>query len=389
MHKTPKTRAASGAQRQRGLRGRAEHASQSGRKAQTSHAGPVRLTGSRGTAHLQEAEKEPRLVSWASRLGPVAACVRRGVLPIAFVAAVGSIAVFASACAEGSSGARPVSYSLSAKQNYEKGLAEAQSDNFFEANKYFSFVKQKFPFSKYAVLAKLALADLHFDRESYQVAIDAYKAFTRLHPTHETVESGYVAHRIAQCYVNEMPEDWLILPPSVEKDQASVKDALRELSDFIDKYPDSEHLEDALKDRQRVIRRLVEHEVYVARFYLDQDRPHAAILRLEGAITRYPASGRAAELLLTLGETHLQMGNNLSAKQTFEKVVEAYVNAPQAKRAQVYLRHIAERFGPTPSDVIPPSDAEDGKDGNDGNDSGSNTESAQAPLMPNNAARKG
>ncbi|MCG5056185.1 MAG: outer membrane protein assembly factor BamD [Myxococcales bacterium] len=250
---------------------------------------------------------------------------------------------------------RPVTYSVSAKQNYEKGLTELADENYIEADKYFRFVKSKFPFSKFAVLSELGLADAKFKRGEYISAIDAYKAFIRLHPTHEKVEDGYVAYRIALAYVQDMPEDWLILPPSFEKDQSAVRDALRELSDFLDKYPDSKYVDDALKDRREVVRRLVEHEVYVARFYLDQGHPKAAIMRLTGAIERFPDSGREAELLLTLGETHLEMGNAGSAKQTFEKVKEEYEGEPQARRADVYLDFIRRRFGEAPRDKPKPS----------------------------------
>src|SRR5689334_15062238 len=72
---------------------------------------------------------------------------------------------------------KPVTYSLTAKQNYEKGLAELKDENYLEAQKYFQFVKQKYPFSKYAVMAELALADTQFARGNYTEAIDSYKTF--------------------------------------------------------------------------------------------------------------------------------------------------------------------------------------------------------------------
>src|SRR5687767_2563830 len=162
---------------------------------------------------------------------------------------------------------------MTAKQNYDKGLTELKSENYQEASRYFSFVRQKFPFSKYAVLAELALADTQYKRGNYQEAIDAYKTFARLHPTHEKVEDGYVAFMICKCYVEDMPGDWFLFPPSYEKDQSAVRDAYRELSDFIDKYPDSQYLKDAKTIRLDVAARLIEHEVYVARFYLDRGYP--------------------------------------------------------------------------------------------------------------------
>jgi len=268
--------------------------------------------------------------------------------PLGLLALV--LLVGASGCASSGEGDANVTYSLTAKQNYEKGQQELKEENFIEASRFFTFVKQKFPFSRYAVLSELALADTRFAREAYQEAIDSYTTFARLHPTHERVEDGYVAYRIAQCYYREMPGDWFLMPPGHEKDQSAVRDAYRELSDFLDKFPDSEHADEVVKMRRDVMGRLIEHEVYVARFYLETGHPKAAILRIQGAISRYPESGREAELLLVLGRTHLEMGNPLSAQQTFQRVVEEYGPDLQAKRAQLYLQFIRERYGERPKD---------------------------------------
>ncbi len=269
-----------------------------------------------------------------------------------FAVALGLMALTGLACATADDAGKPITYSLTAKQNYDKGLAELKDENYIEASKFLTFVKQKFPFSKYAVLAELALADTQFQRGNHQEAIDAYKTFARLHPTHEKVEDGYVAFKICECYVRDMPGDWFLIPPAFEKDQSAVRDALRELNDFVDKFPESKYLKEAQQDRREVMRRLIEHEVYVARFYLDRDEPKAAILRLESAIRRYPDSGREADLLLTLGQTHLQMGDALTAKQTFLRVVNEHAAVQQAKRAELYLDYIKRRYGDNPKDGL-------------------------------------
>ena len=258
------------------------------------------------------------------------------------------------ACAS-SDDAKQVNYSMTAKQNYERGLEELKKENYVEASHYFTYVKQKFPFSKYAGLAELALADTEFARGNYQEAIDSYKSFARLHPTHEKVEDGYTAFLIAECYVKEMPDDWFILPPAYEKDQSYVRDALRELDSALAKYPDAAYVKQAKAYRRDVLRRLIEHEVYVARFYLDRGHPKAAVLRIEGALRQYPDSGQEGELMITLGETNLKLGNAARAKQLFERVAHEYGNSLQIKRAELFLDFIKQRYGDNPSDqTMPP-----------------------------------
>jgi len=272
--------------------------------------------------------------------------VAAGALALSVIA--GGAAVLPAGCASTEDATKPISYSVSAKQNYERGLAELKDENYPEALKYFQFVKQKSPFSKYAVLAELAIADTQFARGNYTEAVDAYKAFIRLHPTHEKVEDGYAAFKVGECYFKDMPDDVWLLPPSYGKDQSAVVDALRELEDFVKKYPDSKYVKDAAPLRKDVLRRLVDHEVYVARFYLNGDHPKAAAMRLETAIRRYPGSGREPELLFALGETYLHMGDPQRAKGTFQRVVSEFPEAQQARRSQLYLEFIQRRFGDNP-----------------------------------------
>ena len=62
-----------------------------------------------------------------------------------------------------------VNYSVSAQKNYEKGMDALKDKQWVGAVKYFSFIKSRFPYSKYAVLAELRLADAQFGAEEYLV----------------------------------------------------------------------------------------------------------------------------------------------------------------------------------------------------------------------------
>ena len=70
-------------------------------------------------------------------------------------------------------------YSVSARQNYDKGMAKLEEEEWSEAAKYFAFVKARFPYSKFAVLAELRTADSLFGAGSYLEAIDSYTAIYR------------------------------------------------------------------------------------------------------------------------------------------------------------------------------------------------------------------
>ena len=206
------------------------------------------------------------------------------------------------------------------------------------------------------MLAELAIADTQFARGNYTEAIDSYKSFSRLHPTHEKVEDGYVAFRIGECYYKDMPDDIWLLPPSYEKDQSAVIDALRELDDFRKKFPDSPYMKKAdelrkrgaeAPGRPRGLRRALLPRAATT--------PRRRRMRLEGAIKRYPGSGREPELLFSLGETYLHMGDPPRAKETLRargrRVRRRAAGAPVGAVSRV---HRASATATNPQPTPPP-----------------------------------
>jgi len=246
-------------------------------------------------------------------------------------------------CATTGRGTKKVSYSQTAKSNYHKGMEELEDENYPEAVKYFTFVKNKFPFSRYSASAELRIADALYAQEKYTESIDAYKLFINFHPTHKEVVNGYAAYRICSGYVKQIPSDWFLVPPSYEKDQSATRDALRELLGFMRIYPTSKYVPKVKKLYQQSVRRLVAHELYVARFYLDRDKPKAAIFRLEGVLKNYPDAGVHPEVMLLLGQTYLKLQRNAEARRTFSMLVKKYPGDANSAKAKLYLKHLGEQ----------------------------------------------
>src|ERR1043165_3936536 len=177
--------------------------------------------------------------------------------------------VFALACAAfgcgAKSGTASVDYSVSAQKNYEKGLKELEGKDWVAASKYFGFIKTRFPYSKYAVLAELRLADAEFGAEQFLEAIDSYRLFIKFHPTHEMVANGYASYKIGEGYYKQLSGDFWMFPPSFEKDQSATEDAANELKSFLDKFPDSPHCDQAKKIVVTVGKRLADTGGDIAR----------------------------------------------------------------------------------------------------------------------------
>jgi outer membrane protein assembly factor BamD len=244
-------------------------------------------------------------------------------------------------CSGTQGGGREISYRETARSNYDKGMAALKDENFIEANKYFTFVKNKFPFSRYATMAELRLADTYYAEQKFLEAVDAYRLFIKFHPTHPEVTKGYAAYRICQAYVEQIPSDWFLVPPSYEKDQGATHDALRETTTFLQTYPRSPYFSQVQVLHRQLVRRLADHELYVARFYLDRDKPNGAILRMETLLKKYPDAGVDPEVMFILGQTYLKMKQREKAQNTFASLVKKYPNNLYSAKAKLYLKFMS------------------------------------------------
>jgi outer membrane protein assembly factor BamD len=246
--------------------------------------------------------------------------------------------VFALACTAAAgcgakSGTASVDYSVSAQKNYEKGLKELERQDWVAASKYFGFIKSRFPYSKYAVLAELRLADAEFGAEQYLEAIDSYRLFIKFHPTHEMVANGYASFRIGEAYYKQLPGDFWLFPPSYEKDQSATEDAAVELKSFLDKYPDSPYREKAKTIVVKVGKRLADHEWYVARYYWDRGKPMGTVLRLRRLLESYRGVGYDEEALWLLGRAYVAVQMPDRARTAWNELVTKYPKSELATRA--------------------------------------------------------
>jgi outer membrane protein assembly factor BamD len=240
-----------------------------------------------------------------------------------------ALAVAALACG-GKGGGGAVEYSVSAQKNYDKGVKMLDAKDWIAASKYFGFIKSRFPYSKYAVLAELRLADAQYGAENYIEAIDAYRLFMKFHPTHEMVANGYTSYRIGEAYYQQLPGDFWMFPPSFEKDQSATEDAGSELKNFLDKYPASPYRDKAKEILVKVGKRLANHEWYVARYYWDRGKPMGTVMRLRRLLERYRGVGYDEEAMWLLGRAYVAVAMPDRAKVTWKELVTKY---PKSKRA--------------------------------------------------------
>jgi outer membrane protein assembly factor BamD len=157
---------------------------------------------------------------------------------------------------------------------FERGRYHSAIDNFEQ-------LKDWYPFSKFAILAELKIADAHFELQEYAEAVVAYESFEQLHPKNEAIP--YVIYRTGLCYYNQID--------TIDRDQVPARKALEVFRRLENQHPGDPY---ALKARSHITKSLqilAGHEFYVGRFYFKAKNYKAALKRFQNVVTNYPDVG--------------------------------------------------------------------------------------------------
>jgi outer membrane protein assembly factor BamD len=261
-----------------------------------------------------------------------------------------ALSLAATSACEGEGPKTALGYSEDAKRAYDAALQEYNAHNWIEAQALLREVKRKYSYSKYARMAELRIADADLAQEKFSDAIREYKDFVHAHRA-DAEDVEYARSKIAEATVGEIPESFL-LPNSEERDQATVVDAYKELKSYIADYPDSKQTAHMRELLAQVVGRLVRHELYVARFYLNKDNYEGAVARVQYALRNYGASmeGQSAaaaggadleaEALLLLGTVYLKMQKWEDARHAFQAILKDFPNSPRSVAARNYLEYL-------------------------------------------------
>jgi outer membrane protein assembly factor BamD len=167
---------------------------------------------------------------------------------------------------------------------YQEAEEDIKNDHYQIAIDKLRSIKNKFPYSKYAIDAQLRIADIFFMQESFGDAAASYEAFRDLHPRHEKV--GYAMFRIGKSH-------FLDSPSNVARDLTSAQKALDAYRDYLKRFPSAPESEEANKDINEVRRLLAEKELYIADFYYKRDFYDSAKPRYKKVIDLYPETDAA------------------------------------------------------------------------------------------------
>lgn len=197
-----------------------------------------------------------------------------------------------------------------------------KDDRYEEAIRRYKEVKNKFPYSQYALRAELKVADVQFLAEDYGEAQVSYQTFKELHPRHESID--YVIFRIGLSVYNQ-------LPSSIDRDLGLAHEVVLNMDELIRKYPSSTYVKEAADYRLKTIKMMAEKEKYIADFYFKRSDWLSALGRYEDLYKKFPNSGYEPYALLRASQSAEKLNESQKSSSYLSLLKSKF---PQSSEAQ-------------------------------------------------------
>ena len=167
-----------------------------------------------------------------------------------------------------------------------------------EAGEQFSEVERLYPYSEWAKRAMLMSAFAYHEGAQYAESRAAAERYLEFFPA--DVDAPYAQFLIALSYYDQIVD--------IGRDQTDAFEALQEMRDIIERYPDSEYAKSAQMKFELALDHLAGKEMEVGRYYLSRGFYTAAINRFRVVVEDYQTTTQTPEALHRLVEAYLSLG---------------------------------------------------------------------------------
>ena len=172
-------------------------------------------------------------------------------------------------------------YTGSAQQLAWDGMDAYEDGDYKIAIEHFQQLKDWYPFSKYAILAELKIADSNYHLKNYEEAIFAYEEFEKLHPRNEAIP--YVLYQIGRCYFDQID--------TIDRDQTPARKAYETFQRLDKQFPNDKYARSGAEHITTCVRSIVGNEYYIGVFYYKSKHYKAALHRFMTVLSDFPDVG--------------------------------------------------------------------------------------------------
>ena len=185
-----------------------------------------------------------------------------------------------------------------ASKTYDQGLQKLANGAPGDAAKKFSDLGKEYPDSDWARKGQLMTTYADYQAGDYTGAVTSSERYLKDYPN--SPDAAYVQYLQANAYYMQIPD--------ISRDQENSAKALAAFQAVVQKYPQSEYVEDSKYKITVTEDQLAGKEMSIGRFYLNRRNYTAAINRFRNVLQYYQTTRHAEEALYRLVEAYLGLG---------------------------------------------------------------------------------
>jgi len=185
-----------------------------------------------------------------------------------------------------------------ASKTYDQGLEKLANGSPAEAAKKFTDLGKQYPGSDWARKGLLMQTYAQYQAANFTDTETSAERYLKEYPN--SPDAPYVMYLQANAYYGQIPD--------ISRDQESATKALAAFQALVQKYPQSEYVEDAKFKIQVTGDQLAGKEMSIGRFYLNRNNYTAAINRFRNVLQYFQTTRHAPEALYRLTEAYLALG---------------------------------------------------------------------------------
>jgi len=185
-----------------------------------------------------------------------------------------------------------------ADQTYNEALANVDAGDYNQAQRKLTKLDRQHPYSAYAKKSGVLSTFLAYRSGDYAEAIAKGKRFVQLYPADK--EAPYAQYLVGMSHYRQIND--------VTRDQRSSRQAYLNMKSLVERYPDSEYVEDARRKMRIAKDQIAGQEMLVGRYYQERREYLAAINRYRAVVEKFEDTRHVEEALARLTESYYALG---------------------------------------------------------------------------------
>ncbi|MCC5860185.1 MAG: outer membrane protein assembly factor BamD [Ectothiorhodospiraceae bacterium] len=189
-------------------------------------------------------------------------------------------------------------------------------------------LQARYPFGAYFRQAQLDLIYAHYKSWEMSSAIAAADRFMRLHPQDPNVAYALYMRGLANL---ERGNDFLTRTFRIDRrtrDPEPARQAFNDLSELVQRFPDSEYVEDAQERMADLRNHLAHYELHVANYYVKRGAYVAAANRAMGILENYQGTPAVQDALGILASAYRELELEDLREDVMRVIRENYPDHP-------------------------------------------------------------